>query len=195
MAEYIPVAPGHFGPCHTPEVPHRWFETEPFRCLRERWLVGDPSFPRHERRNRVEALRREPGLAFPRPTKWLWQPADVVIFGLIHFTLGATLGWFLDDRVFGPVTTEERDNRALMLWRIVAQMTLVVLAFNYTRKLLLMIQPKYGMPQYEHSPVPAMDGGFAMSLGFAWSQRYVMERFYTLVDDSPWASRNPSNQV
>ena len=37
-------------------------------------------------------------------------------------------------------------------------------------------KPKWGMLQYQHDPVPAMDGGFAMSLGFAWTQRNLLRR-------------------
>ena len=79
--------------------------------------------------------------------------------------------------------------RAGFVWKIVFQVISLILCFNYSRKALLLLftpppprwqgaapQPKWGMQQYQHHPVPAMDGGFAMSMGFAWTQRNLLRR-------------------
>ena len=119
-----------------------------------------------------------------RPWGALFQPLDVVMFGLVHFWLGAVVGWAIDARWMGPPDEADRTAHwSVRLGRIVQQMVVVLLAFNYLRRGLLLLRPRYGIPGYQHATIGAMDGGFAMSMGFAWTQRNLVRRFHGLVDD------------
>ena len=149
----------------------RFFDTTRIQELVQAVREGVPSGP--------EGVRS-------RPWTWAIQPLDVLVFGLFHFWLGAIVGWAIDTRLLGPLTADQkRAGPARRIGYIVAQMVLVVLAFNYLRKGLLLLQPRWGVRRYSHAPVPAMDGGFAMSLGFAWSQRNLVQRFHDLLDTWP----------
>lgn len=109
--------------------------------------------------------------------RWFVQPLDVLVFGLFHFTIGALFGSLLDNSIFGPMTDEERKDTAKVVGKTFGQMICVVLLFSYLRKWLLLLRPRYFVAKYDHSPVPEMDGGFAMSIGFAWTQRNLISRF------------------
>lgn len=159
-------------------------DVSPMREVWHRWQVGDPS-DLTERTHAISAyLAGDASAVAPQhPWRWLVQPADVVIFGLCHFLLGLWVGWLVDSRLFGPLTSEERESirdasktRWPTWWRVLVQATVVLLLFNYMRKTLLLIQPRYFVKSYQHTPVPQMDGGFAMSLGFAWTQRNLVQR-------------------
>lgn len=114
----------------------------------------------------------------------LIQPIDTAVtVGLLQFLVGATLGYAIDHKLFGPIASEDlRTNRKRAWLLLLGQIMLVVVAFSYAHRLMGMLRLKYGIPTYNHEIAHSMDGGFAMSLGFAWTQRNLVQRFHCLMD-------------
>lgn len=118
-----------------------------------------------------------------RPYHELLQPLDVALFGLVHVLVGMLCGWVIDTHLFGPPAARDGPGGdAARLSRILGQIIVVVLTFNYVRKALVLVQPRYGTLAYVHRPVPTMDSGFAMGMGFAWTQRNLVRAFHDLLD-------------